>query len=625
MAAVTHSHGPAEVLAGPGSGKTRVIVGRLKYLISDRKLDPSSILTVTFSKAAALEMQSRAFDSLGDLGAAVNFGTFHAVFYRILQNQYRFSKQNIINAGRSRELIHEAAASLRISLSEIPGSLQILESEFSKAKSLGRELVEALLKERLSLKKADELLTFDSSVLNREDFIRLFRKYLKRMRELRLIDFDDMLIFCNSLFREKPEVLKKWQDKFKIILVDEFQDINPLQYECIRLIAAPQNDLFIVGDDDQSIYGFRGSSPAIMKDFLVDYEDAKLYPLNTNYRSGSKIVEAASKVIIRNTERLDKDIRSFQNTGIEVDIREFENRDEEFQGLKKGLEEAALRGQDPSQTAVLLRTNELSQLFSERFSEFSIPFRTREKVFNIYDHFIAQDILSYLELADGNRSRGLFFRVMNRPYRFISRNSLKNDNGSFEEILEYHKEDIKTVSKVKRWIWEIEKLSQMKPYGAVHFVLNGIGYLEHLKYYARENGADFEAYREICEEILYRARTYKSFSSWLAAIKDYGDKLLAASKCERADSKDAVNIMTMHSSKGLEFDEVYILDCNERVIPYHRMVLKAEIEEERRLFYVAMTRAKTRLHIFYIRDHFGKKQLPSRFLEDLMTFDQKKP
>ena len=601
--AVTHSDGPCEVIAGPGSGKTTVITYRLQHLISTHLIDPSNILTLTFTRSAASEMADRAAKLMGDRAAVITFGTFHSVFLKVLRHTYRFTSENIIDPRKQTELLREITESMKIELRDRGRTLAGLLNEISRVKCSPKPNKD-----------------YESAYIDGELFRELFNRYKGRMRDLKLIDFDDMMLLSLDLFKERPETLKKWQEKFRYIQVDEFQDLDKVQYELIKLLSGDRGNLFTVGDDDQSIYGFRGADPSVMMNFKEDHPDAELIFLSENYRSDPEIVSAAGKVISVNKMRINKNIvpgrEAEENTSGEdspVDIRGFKDREEEVAALKE------INDRNPFKSAaILLRTNELLSYYAEKLSFLNISFNCRDRIRNIYDHFIAKDIFDIIALSTGDRSRSLFLSVMNRPFRGISRNALPFEKVSMEDILKFHGRDPRTVAEVKRFFRDLTVLSKMKPFAAVHYILHGMGYERFLKNLASEKGLDCEELLNTAEELKQRAASFRSFAAWKEKTEDYSRELIRLNS-ERRDSvkKEGLELMTMHASKGLEFDEVFIFDSNEKITPYHKAVLPPEIEEERRLFYTAMTRAKIRLHIWYIKDNMGKKMEPSRFIDVL--------
>ncbi len=591
-AAIRHETGPALVLAGPGSGKTYVITNRLKYLTENLDIDASSVLTITFTKAAAAEMKSRTFSLMGEKASALNFGTFHAVFYSILRRTFRLTSENIITDNIRNTLLRDILRELCIKVTDQNALICGLISAISRRKNIISEDV------------TDD----GNSLIDRDEFNAVYEKYSKRMNELRLLDFDDMLLKCRELFLKRPEILKQWQQRYKWILIDEFQDINPLQYEVVKMLALPENNLFAVGDDDQSIYGFRGSRPGIMKEFKNEYYDMALYRLSVNYRSAGPIVAAAGTVIADNRDRFEKEITAFDISGDIVEIKEFTDREAEMDEMLAKFRE---NGREYNDFAVLTRTNSAAGYIAEKLTGAGIPYRAREYIANIYDSFIAQDIIGYCIAADGDMSRGNFYRIMNRPQRFISRSAVPEETADFAFMKKYYNDNAQEKSRIERFEYDLAQMKKMKPFMAVHYLLYGMGYLQHLKMYAAGQNIDEKMLEETALEMKERAREYTSFKTWFNAIEEYRIK---AENEIREEPDDAVSIMTIHASKGLEFQEVYITDVNEGIIPDRKAVMPSEIEEERRLFYVAMTRAEKKLHLFSIKNNYGKKMQPSRFI-----------
>ncbi len=563
------------------------------------KADPSSILSITFTRLAALEMRSRAWQSLGDKAGAINFSTFHSLFFKILRHTYKFSSDNIIKPQTKINILKDILYGMDIE--PLRGNNDITE----------------LLNEISVYKCAADNEGFSSKVIEDEDFLRMYERYTRKCSSLKLIDFDDMPLKCRELFRERPEVLRRWQDIFQFILVDEFQDIDPVQFELIKLLAARHENLFAVGDDDQSIYSFRGSAPDIMLDFESYYPAAKKYFLSENYRCAPQIVQAAGRVIAENKRRIGKEIVSCNSVHGEVTLREFKNSAEEL----KGIVEEIASGEAPlSDFALLFRTNGMCERAAEALNAAGIPFRCREKLKNIYDTHAARDLLDYLRLARGVKLRSTMYRVMNHPYRFISRESIRGEEFDFNIMKEYHRYEPETVKRIDRLRADIKRLAGMKPYGAIHYILNSMGYLKYAGSF-KDRAAAEEAVKA-AREILERSRGYRSHEEFLNAVESYTKELaVAEARSHRAgirSDKEAVSLMTYHASKGLEFNTVYLPSVNEGVIPGSRIVTPEEFEEERRLFYVGMTRAEKSLHISWCLEEFSEKLTPSRFLKPLM-------
>ncbi|MBD5451554.1 MAG: ATP-dependent helicase, partial [Lachnospiraceae bacterium] len=351
-AAITHGDGPMLVLAGPGSGKTFVITQRIKYLIEELHVKPEDILVITFTKAAAKEMQERFFRIAKEGGSPVNFGTFHATFFNMLRYTYKFTAQNIIREGDKYKFIAKI-------LEEMPTELASQDQASDQTHNQDDDVIQRLLSEISKVKNngitPQEL---KSETMSQTEFEYIYDAYKKEMNSHRLIDFDDMVLLCRDLLVSRPEVLHMWQNRFKYILIDEFQDICPLQYEVVRLLAKPQDNLFIVGDDDQAIYGFRGSKPEIMLHFKDDYPNAKQVLLNVNYRSKRDIVETAGKLIVHNEVRFAKQVETKNPQTDGVKVYSFVSKHQQAKNIALLIQQYMQQeGAHYSDIAILYRTN----------------------------------------------------------------------------------------------------------------------------------------------------------------------------------------------------------------------------------------------------------------------------
>ena len=386
--AIAHLSGPMMVLAGPGSGKTSVIVERTAYMTEERKINASSVLVVTFSKAAAREMKERFLKFIGKPQTQVTFGTFHGVFYGILKHAYGFNAGNILSEEEKYEILKQLILEHGEEMAQEGDCLEELVKEISVVKG-----------NRISLEH------YYSSCCPDEIFRTIFRGYRKTLRARRKLDFDDMILYCYELFRQREDILNAWREKFQYILVDEFQDINHLQYEIVRMLAAPRNNLFIVGDDDQSIYHFRGARPEIMLNFTKDYPDAEQVLLNVNYRCSRNILTSAVRLIDHNKKRFPKKLETPNEAGAEVRCLQFVNPLEEYRELVRVLKRRLENGERLEDTAILFRTNQEAEGLLGSLIEYQIPFQMKEQLPNIFRHWICQNMLVYMKMAAGVRSR----------------------------------------------------------------------------------------------------------------------------------------------------------------------------------------------------------------------------
>lgn len=595
--AIAHLSGPMMVLAGPGSGKTSVIVERTAYMTGEGKIPSSSVLVVTFSRAAAVEMKERFLKFTGQSSTQVTFGTFHGVFYGILKQAYNLTSANILSEEEKNGILRELALNFGGELASEGDFTEEIAKEISMVKG-----------NRISLEH------YYSSCCPDEVFRQIYGAYGNMLRERRKLDFDDMLLSCYELFDKRKDILRAWQQKFRYILVDEFQDINQLQYDIVRLLAEPENNLFIVGDDDQSIYHFRGARPEIMLNFTKDYPGAEKVVLDVNYRCSKRILDSAMKVIGRNKTRFQKELSTPNPEGEPVRLCEYANPREEYLSVTAELRKRLEQGENLENTAVLLRTNQEAEGLIAAFMERQIPFTMKEKLPNLFQHWICRNLLAYMRFAQGERSRKLFLEIMNRPNRYISRDAVVSGREiSFEQLRDFYKDKDWMCDRLTTMETHLRILKGLPPYAAINFIRKGMGYEEYLQEYALYRKIKPEELGEILDRLSESAKGMNTLKEWEEYIEDYTRKLEEQAGKQK---KEGVQILTLHGAKGLEFDRVYILNVNEGSIPYRKAVLAPAVEEERRLFYVGMTRARKFLTLCYVKKQYEKEREPSRFLKE---------
>lgn len=601
--AVAHNKGPCMVLAGPGSGKTLTIAKRIEYLIMKHKVRPEEILVITFTKYAAWEMKNRTRSICGPSSYAVTFGTFHGIYYGILKWAYRLNQSNLLSDEEKYRILREI----------LPGIDWDQEPEADEEKDYLQELAIEIGNVKNNCMDIEE---YEPVKYTTEKFRKLYRTYEETKKKYRKIDFEDMLIQCRDLFMKRPDILKKWQEKFQYILVDEFQDVNQAQYDVVRMLAAPQDNLFVVGDDDQSVYGFRGAKPGIMMEFMKDYPKARQILLDVNYRSSGYIVKGALRVIGNNKIRFKKKIEAFRKPDETVHVQEVKDPVQEAEYVLERIREYREKGVSYTEMAVLYRTNVDARAMSELMTEYQIPFVMKEHLNNIYEHFIALDMISYLRLSQGEYDRKYFLQIANRPNRYLTRESMKTGNVSYESLRRYYRDKDWMVDRIDQLEWDMKMICDKTPYAAIQYIRKRMGYDEFLKEYAAYRKISSEDLFAVLEEIWQNSKGYGTIKEWFEHIESYGKMLKEQNK--KNGEKEGVNLMTMHAAKGLEFDTVFVIEANEGSCPYKKATADEEIEEERRLFYVAMTRAKRKLVISYVKEKNGKDLLPSRFVSELL-------
>lgn len=597
--AIAHLSGPMQVLAGPGSGKTTVIVNRIQHLITVHQILPSSILVVTFSRAAAREMKERFLIKGDSYARQVTFGTFHSIFFGILKHAYGLRAEQILREDQQKEFLRQLIGKYAPDLSD------------------DREFLEDILRE-ISLVKGNGILpeNYHSAGCPDQTFQKIFHGYIERCRQERVLDFDDMLVYCYDLLRQREDIRKGWQQRFPYILVDEFQDINTIQYQTVRLLAGYADNLFIVGDDDQSIYHFRGARPELMLNFTKDYPQAKQVLLDVNYRCSGQILEASQKMIQHNQHRFSKKITTPNPKGVPVQTLEFDNPRQQALYVLKGLQKWQESEGDTKDTAVLFRTRQEAGVLAELLVEYQIPFSMRDRLPNLYEHWIAKDYLAYLHLAEKPMRRQDFLRVMNRPNRYIARDAIYEKEVNLETLRIYYEDREWMCDRIDDLESDLKQICSLPPYGAINYLRHAVGYEGYLREYARLRGLDERDLSETADQIQESAREFQNLAQWETYMEEYTARL--KEQAARMQQKpQGVTLSTLHSAKGLEYEKVWILNVNQGTIPYKKAKLAAQIEEERRLFYVGMTRAKKELTLCHVRRQFEKEREPSQFLDEI--------
>lgn len=650
--AIRHASGPIQVLAGPGSGKTYLTIRRIRHLICHHGVSPEKILVITFTKAAAAEMKER-FDCLtkGQY-PSVRFGTFHAVYYQMVRQSYHLVRQSHHGGRLTLATAQEKRNCLKHILDmhgiqnadhELTGTLlkEISRQKNAVPSGSGKE-TNACIKHGSgdSIKDGSrgwwEAASGKQDTAGEEDaeerklrqlFPTILKEYGELMTEMGKLDFDDMIYLCGRMLTEQEEIRIYWQRAFSHILVDEFQDISPLQYQILKQLAEPEQNLFVVGDDDQSIYGFRGTGPDIMRQFLQDYPQAKQLTLETNYRSAQSIVALSLRLVSENQNRFQKQIHAQKEAEGTAVIRAFPGREEEERYLADTVKK--MTGEEMSHTAIICRTNAQLAGISRLFAKEGIAFSSKERVENLFSHDIAKDFLAYLECAAASArppygKRKDFLRIMNKPCRYIQRCALDGGDCSEQALTAFYRQKPYMQEILCRFFTDLKRLSALRPYLAIHHLRKSMGYDKYLC--ENRSGKEQEQLLETADEIQRTASSCRSLEEWIRYIERYTECLANEDipvpnarqrkktgnpeQKTKTNRKNGVTLITMHGSKGLEYDTVFLPQINARQIPSRQARTPEETEEERRILYVAMTRAKQRLEISYA----GK---PSPFLTSL--------
>lgn len=601
--AISHMDGPAMVLAGPGSGKTTVITHRIKNLIEKAEVRPENILVVTFTKAAAISMQKR-FSTLmnGGKGQLVTFGTFHSVFYKILRKSRRYEATEILSERQKTDYIREIIGRYGISSNDISELSQNIINDIGNIKG--------------NMLNAQE---YEPSCCKKEDFIKVYNAYNLELKKDGKMDFDDILRECYLLLCDNHTILEQWRELYKYILIDEFQDINRIQMNIIELLASPLNNIFVVGDDDQSIYGFRGARPEIMIEFKDYYPEAELIVLDVNYRSTQSIINVAGRVIENNKTRLDKCAHANNNKDFQPDIRKFRNQVEELKFVVSKIKEYENQGISLSEMAILVRNNSQIQEISSFLKNRKIEAESGKHRSNIYNGMVAKDILSYVRGAlkfDGTYFNEDLIYVLNKPQRYISRQVVLSVNMNISAVRRIYSKN-----NIDSFLFHIEMIRKLPPQAALSYIRKGAGYEEYLRLYAIENNIPMSGLLKQLEQLVQECSKFNTLEQWINSIdsaqnsegQNFGKK-----SSGEGGTNNRINIMTMHSSKGLEFKAVFIVDANQGIIPTSKALRERDFEEERRLFYVAMTRAIDYLNIYAVEERLGCPIEVSMFVEEML-------
>lgn len=595
--------GPAMVLAGPGSGKTTVITHRIKNLIEKAEVRPENILVVTFTKAAAISMQKR-FSTLmnGGKGQLVTFGTFHSVFYKILRKSRRYEATEILSERQKTDYIREIIGRYGISSNDISELSQNIINDIGNIKG--------------NMLNAQE---YEPSCCKKEDFIKVYNAYNLELKKDGKMDFDDILRECYLLLCENHTILEQWRELYKYILIDEFQDINRIQMNIIELLASPLNNIFVVGDDDQSIYGFRGARPEIMIEFKDYYPEAELIVLDVNYRSTQSIINVAGRVIENNKNRLDKCAHANNDKDFQPDIRKFRNQVEELKFVVSKIKEYENQGISLSEMAILVRNNSQIQEISSFLKNRKIEAENGKHRSNVYNGMVAKDILSYVRGAlkfDGTYFNEDLIYVLNKPQRYISRQVVLSVNMNISAVRRIYSKN-----NIDSFLFHIEMIRKLPPQAALSYIRKGAGYEEYLRLYAIENNIPMSGLLKQLEQLVQECSKFNTLEQWINSIdsaqnsegQNFGKK-----SSGEGGANNRINIMTMHGSKGLEFKAVFIVDANQGIIPTSKALRERDFEEERRLFYVAITRAIDYLNVYAVEERLGCPIEVSMFVEEML-------
>ncbi len=632
LSAVEHFKGPAMILAGPGSGKTTVITHRLKKLTQEYGVKPEKILVITFTKMAAIQMKERYLKLCKLAESDITFGTFHAVFFMILRQVRRYKVADIVTTSQQRDCIRMKLRAKDINVQDEQAFISDILSGIAKLK--GYQKGEA---------------GYISSGSDNELFMDLYGGYERFLESEHKVDFEDMMLSTYEILSRQKDILGQWQDRYEYILIDEFQDASPIQFEIVRLLAQKHNNIFVVGDDDQSIYGFRGAAPDVMKKFVdisqgsrvgesghesqgsrvgesghekQESEEVKVYKLNTNYRCTGNIVKAATRIINMNKNRFFKDLKASREDGGNVIIHKF--KDVQAQADEIARQIICQLNNEKGTIAVLTRTHMGAKEIIQRLTDKGVNINMNSGKNtgykdNIYNHPVTLDLAAYVSIASGDMDRGNYLRVINKPMRYIDRMFFDNPTVCRQEIINkmYEVKNQQIIMAFKEFCKDMDIISTMSPYAGIMYILKKMGYEKYI-YELRSQYKHNDNTRDIVFNLMKDAKSCISYKEFLDIIKQgQEDESKKGMVCEKYKEEGRLTFLTMHSAKGLEFETVYIPDVSEGVVPCSKATDETALEEERRLFYVAMTRAKEKLVISYADKRYNKYVQPSRYIREL--------
>ena len=608
--AVLYNEGPLLIIAGAGAGKTKTLTTKIAYLIEEMGALPSNILAITFTNKAAKEMKDRIIRLIGSIGYQIQTSTFHSFGLKLLKENYErlgFDKNFVImDSDDSLTIVKKILKDM-----DLDPKIYNPRAIRNKISSCKNELISPKAYSRYTVSPYEEIVC------------KVYEKYQEKLMKNNAVDFDDLLILPIKLFEENKDILEKYQEQFKYILIDEYQDTNEAQYKLTKMLSEKYRLITCVGDDSQSIYSFRGANYKNILNFEKDYKDAKTILLEQNYRSTSYILNAANDVIKNNKMKKEKNLWTSRGEGNKVKYYRALSESDEAYYVVKGIKQAISNGDNYDDIAVLYRTNAQSRNLEEAMLKENIPYRVVGS-FYFYSRKEIKDLLAYLRLIHNEKDNISLLRVINTPKRGIGLKTIENltkkadeENISIYEAITSGKElEFKKIIEKLKEVSENVTLTEL-----IDKILTGTGIKEELE---KEEDLTSEVRLENLEEFKSITKSFEEREG-LISLEDFLLEISLVSDAEEyKDDTNRVSLMTVHSVKGLEYKDVFIVGMEEGIFPHMNSLMESsEIEEERRLAYVAITRAKDNLTIINARRRtlFGREQVnpPSRFISEIST------
>lgn len=597
--AIEFFDGPAMVLGTPGSGKTTVIINRVNNLIYEYNVKPENILVITFTRAAAESMEERFLELTGLKETKVRFGTFHSFFYWVVRTAYGSSAQlSVLDENKKRAVIKDILKSLN---TEEYNSDETIRGILSDLGNMACNMI--------------DIEYYHSKNMSDELFYRIYHEYEEYKRKNGFLDFDDMVSQCYNLLKDRQDILEAIRNLYPYILVDEYQDTNRVQYEILKLLAHPRDNLYVVGDDDQSIYRFRGARPDIMKLFEKEFPGAKIIGLSYNFRCPEEIVDFSTKIISKNEGRFEKSLKSNVSTKGTVSICKVPDIKSENTELVKKIKSDREAGIRYSDMAILYRTNAQPRSLIYKLRQEGIPYSIKDVIPDIATNPYIKPIIQYIRYARGDHSREVFLSFMNKPVRYISRELLYDKSIEIENLKRIAKSNSKDylIDRLDRLMNELRTILMLSPFGAVNYIRKAMDYDSYLVKTLDENGINKDEVFSILEDFQDSLAGMSGFDEMFEMLDKPEELFVSTEK-----TGDRVDLMTLHSAKGLEYKSVHIIDCVEGTIPYKKSKSAPELEEERRLLYVGVTRSGEKLTL-YVPGKIGEKEVKvSEFIENII-------
>ena len=604
--AAEHINGPMLVLAGAGSGKTKVLTSRIAYLI-EQGISPDNILAITFTNKAAKEMKGRVMKLIGTDAYLIQISTFHSLGLKLLKENYKY-------LGYDKNFVILDSDDTLTVVKKIMKDMN-LNPKYYNAKDI-RNKISSAKNEMISVSKFSSI-EYDSKI------VELYKRYENKLKINNSVDFDDLLVLPIKLFKENPQVLEYYQDKYQYVLIDEYQDTNEAQYIFSKMLCAKYKNIFVVGDNDQAIYAFRGANYKNILNFEKDYQDAITIMLEENYRSTKTILNAANSVIKHNKMRKDKNLWSNNEEGSKIKYIRSDTDKDECSYVSSEILKMKNNGVNYEDIAIIYRTNAQSRLIEEEMLKNNIPYKIVGS-FYFYNRREIKDLICYLRLINNTKDDVSLTRVINVPKRGIGEKTLEsiNDIANERNISLFDAISTGKELKFKELILDlINKSANLSLTELVDLVLDKSGMREELK---MEHTLDSEIRLENLEEFKSITKSYEE-ENGVISLDDFLNEIsLVSDMSEHQDGTNKVNLMTMHAVKGLEFDNVFVIGMEEGIFPHYNAINEggmAAIEEERRLCYVAITRDKKNLYLLNAKKRtlFGNTQINpvSRFIEEI--------